>query len=230
MAHGLEIKYKREGHPFRWVLLVLVISLALLSGWFALQYFNTGNLPLGVTVKALQADPKVDETDVSDEQVKSHAVKPDEPRYITIPKLSLGQVRVFSGDVDANNILESPANIADAVWYTKSSHPGLGYGATLINAHNGGVSRDGAFANLGTLSKGDTIELERGDGKLYTYKVVENQSMPLDEVNKTGMKMMMESAEDGKEGLNLITYSGNWVPKIKQFDHRTMLRAVIQKD
>ena len=226
MAHGLAIHYKRDKHPIRWIILGLIIIVALAAAWFGLQYFNTGNLPLGVTVNALQADPEVDESDVSDEQMKSHAVKPDEPRYITIPKLSLGNVRVFGVDVDANNQLEAPKNISDAAWYTKSSRPGLGYGAILINAHNGGVSRDGAFANLGSLLKGDTIEVERGDGKLYTYKVVENQSMPLEEVNKTGMKMMMESAEEGKEGLNLITCDGNWVPKYKQFDRRIMLRAV----
>lgn len=226
MAHGLEIKYKREGHPLRWAFLILVIILALLAGWFGLQYFNTGNLPLGMTVRSLQANPNVDESDVSDEQVKSHGVKPDEPRYITIPKLSLGQVRIFSADIDANNLIESPANIADAAWYTKSSRPGLGYGAILINAHNGGVSRDGAFANLGSLSKGDTIELERGDGEQFTYKVIDTKTMSLEELSTSGMKMMMESAEDSKEGLNLITFDGNWVPKLKQFDHRIVLRAI----
>ena len=226
MAHGLEIKYKREGHPLMWAFLILVIILALLAGWFGLQYFNTGNLPLGMTVRSLQANPNVDESDVSDEQVKSHGVKPDEPRYITIPKLSLGQVRIFSADVDANNLIESPANIADAAWYTKSSRPGLGYGAILINAHNGGVSRDGAFANLGSLSKGDTIELERGDGEQFIYKVIDTKTMSLEELSTSGMKMMMESAEDSKEGFNLITFDGNWVPKLKQFDHRIVLRAV----
>lgn len=226
MAHGLEIKHKRETHPIRWMLLVLLIVLAAATGWFGWQYFNTGNLPLGATVDALQANPAIDESEVSDQQVKSHTVKPDEPRYITIPKLSLGNVRVFGVGVDANNQLQAPSNISDAAWYTKSSRPGLGYGAVLINAHNGGARRDGAFAKLGTLTKGDTIEVERGDGKLFTYKVVENQSMPLEEVNATGMKMMMESAEEGKEGLNLITCDGNWVPKYKQFDRRIMLRAV----
>lgn len=228
MAHGLEIKQQRKRHPFRWAILITIMMLALVGGWFGLQYFNSGNLPLGVTVNALQADPELDESDVSDEQIKSHAVKPDEPRYITIPKLSFGKTRVFGVDVNANNQLEAPSNIADAAWYTKSSRPGLGYGAILINAHNGGISRDGAFANLGSLNKDDIIEVERGDGKLYTYKVVESQSMSLEEVNKSGMKMMMESAEEGKEGLNLITRDGNWVPKFKQFDHRIMLRAVLE--
>jgi LPXTG-site transpeptidase (sortase) family protein len=227
VAHGLEIKRTRETHPIRWFLLVLLIASAGAVGWFGIQYFNTGNLPLGMTVDALRANPEIDESEVSDQQMKSHTVKPDEPRYISIPKLNLGNVRVFGVGVDANNQLQAPSNISDAAWYTKSSRPGLGYGAVLINAHNGGVRRDGAFAKLGTLAKGDTIEVERGDGKQFTYKVVENQSMPLEEVNATGMKMMMESAEEGKEGLNLITCDGNWVPKYKQFDRRIMLRAVL---
>lgn len=74
---------------------------------------------------------------------------------------------------------------------------------------------------------GEEINVKRGDGESFTYRVVENESMPLDQVNSTGMKKMMESAETGKEGLNIITCDGKWVPQIKQYDRRIMLRAVI---
>ena len=77
------------------------------------------------------------------------------------------------------------------------------------------------------MENGDSIEIERGDGKIYRYEVRENQSMPLDEVNSSGMKMMMQSAETGKEALNLITCDGVWVPRLEQFDRRIMLRAVL---
>lgn len=228
MAHGLEIKYKREFHPIRWVIWMSVLVAICLGGWFGYRYFTEGELPpLLDNVGALKADPSVDESPVTNEQIDRYTVAPDLPRYLSIPSIGVAQTRVYSVGIDKNNQLEAPKNIHDAAWYTKSMKPGQGYGAALINAHNGGVTKDGVFAKLKELKKGDSIELERGDGKMLTYKVVENQSMSLEEVNRTGMKMMMQSAQNDKEGLNLITCDGKWVPALKQYDRRIMLRAVL---
>jgi sortase (surface protein transpeptidase) len=229
MTHGLEIRQKREGHPILWSILAAIVILLAVSGWLGLSYFNNGSLPLGITVRALQADPGVDESDVSDEQIKDHIVRRDEPRYITIPKLSLGKSRVIGLDIDVNNNLKAPDNIADTAWYSKSARPGLGYGTIIINAHNSGIDRDGAFANLDSLVNGDIIEIERGDGEIFTYIVTENRSMPLKEAMSTGMKSVTQPVESNKESLSLITNDGKWIPKIKQFDRRIILRAVIQE-
>lgn len=226
MANGLSIKHKRQLHIFAWVFWTLVVGTLIATGWFLYRYFETGELPSFVTVKALQADPDVDETVVTKKQVNEYKVPKDHPRYISIPSLNIEKTRVFPVGTDKNNQLLAPKNIADAAWYQKSALPGAGYGAVLINAHNGGVTRDGVFAKLGALGINSQIFVERGDGKILTYKVVENQSMSLEEVNKSGMKMMMQSADEAKEGLNLITCDGKWVPKYQQFDRRIMLRAV----
>ncbi len=226
MAQGLSIRHKRQLHIFAWVFWTLVLGTLIAAGWFAYRYFESGELPSFVTAKALQADPNVDETVVTKKQVNEHKVPKNQPRYISIPMLKVDKTRVFAAGTTANNQLEAPKNIADTVWYKKSALPGSGYGAILIDGHNGGVTRDGVFAKLGTLGVNAQIMIERGDGKVFTYKVVENRSMPLEEVNKTGMKMMMQSADETKEGLNLITCDGKWVPKYQQFDRRIMLRAV----
>lgn len=226
MAQGLTIKRKRQLHVFAWIFWTLVIGTLVVTSWFLYRYFDSGELPSFVEVKALQADPSVDETVVTKKQVNEYKVPKDQPRYISIPAIDVDSTRVFAVGVTPTNQLEAPKNIADAAWYKKSALPGAGYGAVLVNAHNGGVTRDGVFAKLGTLPKGSEIMIEKGDGKIFTYKVVENRSMPLEEVNKTGMKMMMQSADEDKEGLNLITCDGKWVPKYKQFDRRIMLRAV----
>lgn len=223
---GLEIKHKRSFHWVSLLIWALLLGLLLAIVWFGYRYFTTGELPPVVSVRALEADPRVDESPVSKKQVDQHIVPANQPRYISIPSLGIGNTRVFKVGVDKNNQLGAPANISDAAWYEKSMTPGAGYGAVLIDAHNGGVTRDGVFAKLGTLSRGAEIIVERGDGKKFTYKVIENESMPLEEVNKTGMKKMMQSVEAGKEGLSLITCDGKWVPKYQQFDRRIMLRAV----
>ena len=225
MAHGLNIKQKRELHLWSWAFWIALLAFVAVAGWFGYKYFTTGDLPPFVAVRALEADPRVDESPVDQTQVEAHVVPKLQPRHITIPNLGV-KSRVFKAGVDANNQLEAPKNLDDTVWYEKSALPGSDYGAVLIDGHNGGISRNGVFAELGTLKMGAEIMITRGDGKEFSYRVVENRSMPLEEVNKTGMQMMMKSAEEGKEGLNLITCDGKWVPKYQQFDRRIMLRAV----
>ena len=100
-------------------------------------------------------------------------------------------------------------------------------GSFLIDGHNGGITKSGVFAKLSTLQAGDKIIIERGDGKKFTYGVVENISMSLEEANTSGMKKMTQSIESDKEGLSLITSDGKWIPKYQQFGSRIMLRATL---
>jgi LPXTG-site transpeptidase (sortase) family protein len=225
---ALQVTSKRTSRfqPIRIVVLIILVILLVATGWYSYRWYVAGD-PFPVPVPAFAtANPDIDESEVTATQVKDHTVPPLQPRYISIPTIGVSDTRVFGVGVESDGALGVPANISDAAWYNKSSTPGSG-GVVLIDAHNGGVTRDGVFAKLGTLKKGDSIVVERGDGKKFTYQVQENQSMPLDEVNATGMKMMMESAVPGKEALNLITCDGKWVPRLKQFDRRIMLRAVL---
>ena len=228
MAQGLEIRRKRQFRPLSLLFWLLIIALLAASGWFGYRYFTAGEVPPIVEAVVPSGNPDVDETPVDQSAKDKHTVAAGLPRYISIPDIGVGKTRVFQGGVDASNLLQSPGNIDDAMWYGKSALPGQGSGAVLINAHNGGVSRNGVFAQLGRLSVGQDIVVERGDGETFTYSVVENESMPLEEVNKTGMAKMMKSADEMKEGLNLITCDGKWVPRLQQFDRRIMLRAVIK--
>lgn len=218
---------RRQPFPFiRVIALIILLILLTATGWYAYRWYTAGD-PFPVAIPAFAtANPNIDETEVTATQIKEHTVPPLQPRYISIPAISVSDTRVFSVGVESNGALGVPANISDAAWYDKSSTPGSG-GVVLIDAHNGGITRNGVFAKLGTLKKGDKITVERGDSQKFTYEVQENQSMPLDEVNATGMKMMTESAVPGKEALNLITCDGKWVPRLGQFDRRIMLRAVL---
>lgn len=220
--------YREKKRSYAWAITLLLGLLLIFggAGWYVYRWYMHGEEPPIPVAALVAADPTVDESEVSAQQIIEHTVPAAQPRYISIPSLSVSKTRVFSVGVDEANMLGSPANINDAAWYDKSATPGSG-GVVLIDGHNGGISKDGVFANLGTLQRGAIIEVERGDGERFRYEVRENQSMALDEVNASGMKMMMESAESGKEALNLITCDGKWVPQYKQFDRRIMLRAVL---
>lgn len=217
---------RSAGVIWAWAIGILLFLVFLTSCWYAYRWYMEGEEPPITVPLFVTADPDVDETEVTAEQIDTHAVPAANPRYVSIPSLGITNTRVFAMGVGKDNSLLSPANISDAAWYDKSATPGSG-GVVLMNAHNGGVTRNGVFAKLGTLSKGEIIEIERGDGQKFHYEVRENQSMPLEEVRESGMKMMTQSAEPGKEALNLITCDGKWVPRFKQFDRRIMLRAVL---
>lgn len=226
MVSGLKIRQKQSFRPWLWLFWAIVAVVLAASAWFTYRWYTTGQMPPMPIAHAIAVTPGVSEKPVTKDAISSYTVPALHPRYISIPSLDVGKTRVFPVGVDKNNVLGTPNNISDAAWYDKSMTPGSGYGAVLIDAHNGGYTRDGIFANLYKIKPGDTVTVERGDGELFTYKVVSNVTMSLQDVNKYGMSEMMQSADENKEGLSLITCAGNYVPKLGQFDKRVMVRAV----
>lgn len=225
MATGLEIKYKRNFMSTHGLLFVVFLALSALALYYGLRWYTTGEEP-PIPIPIASADPSVSEAEVSAEQRASYTVPELNPRYLSIPMLGVDKARVFPVGTTETGDLDTPNNIHDVAWYTKSVTPGQGSGAVLIDGHSGGFSKDGVFSKLDTIPLGAEIILERGDGQNFRYEVVENKNMPIEEVNNGGMKQMMYSARPDREGLNLISCSGRYIPKDKIFDHRIMLRAV----
>ncbi len=226
---GLYIEHRRELHLGRWLFILVFIVLIVMTGWFGYRWFTTGEKPPIVPLPAsAMADPSVDEKPVTHEQVESYTVPKFHPRYISIPALGIAKARVQSVGLTEDNVLDTPRNISDTAWYKKSAFPGQGYGSVLIDGHSGGISRDGVFVHLDQLKTGDKIIIERGDGKRFTYSVVENKTESLQDANTTGMKRLMTPYDSDREGLGLITCAGNWVPRDHVFDKRILIRAVAQ--
>lgn len=224
---GLYLERKSNHSILKWIASIVVVGIITVAAWFMYQWFVTGEKPPLIPLPASAlADTSIDETPVTQQMIDDYTVPDSHPRYISIPALGVDKARVQSVGLTKNNLLDTPKNISDTAWYEKSALPGQGYGQVVINGHNGGVSRDGVFANLGKLADGDEITIERGDGKKTTYKVVENKIESLQEANTTGMKRLMMPYDTSKEGLGLITCAGNWVPRDKVFDKRILVRAV----
>lgn len=227
---GLHIPRQKVGmkRVILWFIVVLLLIASGVTAWWAWQYYNTGaKPPIVLPVDIPLGNPDVDETPISDKQKTEHTVPVDEPRYISIPGLSISNVRVFGVGLTSEGAVDAPKNIYDAAWYNKSAKPGDGYGVVLIDAHNGGASNLGIFAGLSKLAVGEKVVLERGDGEILSYTIVENKTVSLEEANKTGMKRIMQPYDPNKEGLGLITCAGVYVPKDGLYNERVLVRAVL---
>ena len=78
-------------------------------------------------------------------------------------------------------------------------------------------------------ASGDIIQIERGDGVIFKYKVVENKSVALSEADSY-MKTAMKSPEAGKQSVTLISCTGEWSNTQKTYLSRQFTRAVLVEE
>ncbi len=224
---GLQLETKRRASGIRyWLLGMASVALLGVLGWIVFVWYMTGVrpdfLPFPSTVLA---DSRVDETRVTLEQIDEYTVDNNYPRYITIPALSIERARIQQVGLEGGMIGRS-TSLDDVAWYKESATPGQGYGTVIIDGHSNGISRNGAFAGLDGLSEGDDIIVERGDGRAFTYTVTENKTESFISARKTGIKRLFTPYDKTKEGLGLLTYTGNWIPRDQVFDQSVLVRAV----
>lgn len=170
-------------------------------------------------------DTDLDETEPTENEVKEYTVAPDRPRYLTVEKLKVKNSRILSMGVNTSGELDTPRNIFDVGWYEASGKPGQG-GTMIIDGHNGGPHVHGVFKNLPDLVAGDIIKVERGDGAIFNYKVVENKTVPLSE-SDAYMTAAAKSPEPGKESVTLITCTGEWSQQQGTYLSRQFTRAIL---
>lgn len=183
---------------------------------------------LGQPVIVNDADPKSrqdaegrDEEEVKPSAIDSYKVAGDLPRTIKVDDINL-YARVLPMGVNADSSMQAPINIFDSGWYSASSKPGED-GAMVIDGHASGPSRQGLFAYIDTLKKGQKIEVERGDGKVFTYEVVALETVSVDDID---MAKVLSTYGDSEQGLNLITCAGTWIRESGSFTDRAVVYAI----
>ena len=165
------------------------------------------------------------ETEPTEQEVREYVVASDRPRYLSISKLGINKARILPMGVNASGELDTPRNIFDVGWYEASGKPGQG-GTMVIDGHNGGPHVLGVFKNLPNLVSGDIITVERGDGVIYNYEVVENQSILLSEADAY-MATAAKSPQPGRESVTLISCTGEWSQQQRTYLSRQFVRAVL---
>lgn len=176
----------------------------------------------------IEENTDLDETEPTADEIKDYKVAPDRPRYLSIEKLGVKNARVLPMSVNTSGELDTPVNIFDVGWYVASGKPGQG-GTLMIDGHNGGPHVHGVFKNLPDLAKGDIIKVERGDGAVFKYKVVENVTVPIAESDAYMVKAAV-SPEVGRESVTLISCTGEWSQSQRTYLSRQFTRAVLIED
>lgn len=164
-------------------------------------------------------DPSDDKPD--DGAISSYQVSPNAPRYIRIASQSVN-ARVKNLGLTSTGAVDAPANVHDAGWYRDSVLPGSKSGVSLILGHVSGWSTPGVFKNIKSLSPGEIIEIEKGDGTILRYSVEKTEEYSVDAVD---MAKILHEVPTGEHSLRLMTCSGNYNKQTDSYESRTVVYA-----
>ncbi len=167
-----------------------------------------------------------DTTEPTKQEIIEYVVAPNKPRYFSIPYLGIINARIVEIGLKNQGEMATPYNIYDTGWYTGSVLPGQ-IGATIINAHGGNLGY-GIFRTLPKLPVGETIKIEMGDGRIFTYRVVESVTKELGDDANNYMNTAFTPINPNGNTLTLITCTGDWWESSQTYSQRLFVRAELQ--
>ncbi len=165
-----------------------------------------------------------DKPDESRENAESYKWQgaAEEPKVLRIKSLGI-ETFVQKAGVDQNSQIAVPSNIHLAGWFSDSVQPGKN-GLSIIDGHVSGASSDGVFKKLGTLQKGDALEIELGSGKKLNYEVIEAVELKVEE----SAAYLFSQKPDVVSQLNLITCGGKFNQSQNQYENRIIVSATLK--
>ncbi len=225
-----KINWQRNGGRISGAIIIIILAAVAIRilTWEHYYYQSKEGSERATAISSPSEEQELDETPVTEEQIVEYTVAADRPRYLSIPKLSITNARVIAVGLSSSGQLQTPSSIYDVAWYTGSSKPGTG-GTMLLDGHNGGPTKVGVFKHLDQLVAGDIITIERGDGAIFNYSVVESETYKLQDANQQ-MNRMLTSPEPGKESISIITCTGEWSQVQRTYLSRQFLRAILVEE
>ena len=230
---SLKVKSKIRPTTIIWGIIVLILGACLLRVYIWEQNYYTEKEGSERAVAPIVNNnildtSTVEEDEITDEETLNHVVPANHPRYMSIPKLGIKKARLIEVGVNDRGELGTPSNIFDVGWYNESSTPGTG-GTAIYDGHNGGPTKEGVFKYIPDLVEGDIITIERGDGEIFNYKVVNNSTVPIDKADER-MNWISRSPSPGQESISIITCTGEWNQNDRTYLSRQFLRAILVKE
>jgi sortase (surface protein transpeptidase) len=145
--------------------------------------------------------PRADQTDLRD-QTRGLVLPVSDPVAVSIPRIGVRSRLVRLGLKDGE--METPADPADAGWFTGGPTPGA-LGPAVIAGH---VTWNGArevFYRLGSLRPGDEVTVTRKDGKTAIFTVSRVARFSKERFPSRAVYGQIDHA-----GLRLITCGGTY--------------------
>lgn len=215
---------------------VLVVFFARVAIWENNYLAAMEGSPRDVVTKSDQLEinegnnssEEVDNTEPTDQQIIEYIVAPDKPRYFTIPYLGIYNRRIVELGLKGEGEMATPYNAYDVGWYTGSGSvlPGQ-RGVTVMNAHGGDLGY-GIFRTLPKLPIGETIKIEMGDGRVFTYRVVESVKKMIGDEANNYMSTAFTPLDSTGNTLTLITCTGDWLQTSWTYNQRLFVRAIME--
>lgn len=185
---------------------------------------NSGSADTGATPSTV-ADPTTNSPYRSlDRRDATELPRPNRtprPQTLRIPALDLNTPVDVVG-LDTQGQVEVPVDVGRTGWYGFSSKPGSGEGSTVIVGHRDGVDQGaGAFIDLGSLTPGDRIAVDRVDGSTIRYEVVSREAF---DKNRVPLRELF--SRSGPSRLTLITCGGPFDPSALSYTDNIVVTAV----
>ncbi len=202
---------------------LIIIGLGLLISY--LYWYNTGDEIIKtpkISLPLLENYP-IDEQPISPEVVKEYQVSPTEPRYFSMSSLNIDQARIIKLDRNQQGQIDTPKNIFDVGWYQQSGKQDQKK-VIFLDGHNGGPNSSGVFKQLPNVKLNDTFSIERGDGLVTNYQVINNQTITTKEFDDQKMSQLL-TIKNQKETAVIVSCAGKWIPKNKDYDKRVIVIA-----
>ncbi|WP_308365698.1 class F sortase [Streptomyces sp. ISL-86] len=146
------------------------------------------------------------------------ALARSEPQKITIPSLGLSSsLETLRQNPDGT--MQTPKDPALAGWYEPGPTPGS-QGPAVIAGHVTWNGASAVFEKLKTMKAGDTIKVNRRDGKTVMFTVDRVAEYPKAEFPTLEVYKNLDHA-----GLRLVTCGGNFDPKKHYYDSNVVVFA-----
>lgn len=123
-------------------------------------------------------------------------------------------------DVDADGVLQTPADPDVAGWFVRGAAPGEP-GPAVIAGHVDSRSGPAIFYRLDELTAGDRVEVARSDGQVFAYRVVTVESHPKNAFPTARVYGPTPSPE-----LRLITCGGDFDRRSRHYLDNVVVTAV----
>lgn len=171
---------------------------------------------------------EVDNTEPTQQQITEYIVAPNKPRYFSIPYLGIYNRRIVELGLKGEGEMATPYNAYDVGWYTGAGSVVPGErGVSVMNAHGGDLGY-GIFRTLPKLPIGETVKIEMGDGRVFTYHVVESVKKMIGDEANNYMSTAFTPLDSTGNTLTLITCTGDWLQTSWTYNQRLFVRAILE--